>query len=59
MVERRDIYRVFVGKPWGKRPLGRTRRRWEIILSWICRKWDVGVWNGSSWLRIARGGGLL
>jgi hypothetical protein len=27
--ERRDAYRVMVGKPEGKRPLGRPRRRWE------------------------------
>ena len=27
--ERRDIYRVLVGKPEGKRPLGRPRHRWE------------------------------
>jgi hypothetical protein len=27
--ERRGVYRVLVGKPEGKRPLGRTRRRWE------------------------------
>jgi hypothetical protein len=29
MEERRGIYRVLVGKPEGKRPLGRSRRRWE------------------------------
>ena len=29
MGERRDIYRVLVGKPEGKRPLGRPRRRWD------------------------------
>ena len=29
MGKRRDVYRVLVGKPEGKRPLGRTRRRWE------------------------------
>ena len=29
MGERRGIYRVLVGKPEGKRPLGRPRRRWE------------------------------
>jgi hypothetical protein len=29
MGERRDLYRVLVGKPEGKRPLGRTRCRWE------------------------------
>ena len=31
----------------------------RIILRWIYRKWDVGVWTGSSWLRIGTGGGLL
>ena len=29
IVERRGVYRVLVGKPGGKRPLGRPRRRWE------------------------------
>jgi hypothetical protein len=29
MGEERDVYRVLVGKPEGKRPLGRPRRRWE------------------------------
>jgi hypothetical protein len=29
MVERRGVYRVLVGKPDGKRPLGRPRRIWE------------------------------
>jgi len=29
MGERRPLYRVLVGKPEGKRPLGRSRRRWE------------------------------
>jgi len=28
----------------------------RIILRWIFRKWDVGVWTGSSWLRIVTGG---
>jgi hypothetical protein len=31
----------------------------RIILSWIFRKWDVGVRTGSSWLRIGTGGGHL
>jgi len=30
-----------------------------IKLRWIFRKWDVGLWNGSSWLRIRTGGGHL
>jgi hypothetical protein len=29
MGERRDVYRVLVGKPEGKKPIGRPRRRWE------------------------------
>jgi len=57
MGEGRGVYRVLVGKPEGKRPLERPRRRWEDILSWIFRKWDVGVWTGWSWLRIGTGGG--
>jgi hypothetical protein len=51
------VYRVFVGKPEGKRPLGRPRRRWRIILIWIFRKWDVGVWTRLSWFRIETSGG--
>jgi hypothetical protein len=31
----------------------------RIILRWIFRKWDVGVWTRSSWLRIGTGGGDL
>jgi len=30
-----------------------------IILGWIFRKWDVGLWTGSSWFRIRTGGGQL
>jgi hypothetical protein len=56
MGERRSVYRVLVGKPEGKRPLGRLRRRWEDH-----SKMEVegGVWIGSSWLRIETGGGHL
>jgi hypothetical protein len=28
-----------------------------VILGWIFRKWDVGVWTGLSWRRIETGGG--
>jgi len=44
----------------------RERDHWEvpgtdgrIILRWIFSKWDVGLWTGSSWLRIGTGGGHL
>jgi hypothetical protein len=31
----------------------------RIILKWIFRKWDVGVWTGLGWLRIETGGERL
>jgi len=55
--ERRGVYRVLVGHCEGKSPLGRPRRRREIILRWIFREWDVGAWTGSMCLRIGSGGG--
>jgi hypothetical protein len=51
--------RVLVGKLEGRRPLGRPRLDGMIILGWIFRKWDVGVWTGLSWLRIVTVGGHL
>jgi len=59
MKEKKGIYRVLVGKPEVKRPLRRPRRKWEDNIRWIFRKWDVGTWTGSSWLRIGTGGGHL
>jgi hypothetical protein len=56
MAEGRGVHRVLVGKPEGKRPLGDPAVDGRIILRWIFRKWDVGVWTGWSWLRIGTGG---
>jgi len=56
---RTGLYRVLMGKPEGKNHLGDPSVDGRIILRWIFRKWDVGVWNGSSWLRIGTGGGYL
>jgi hypothetical protein len=53
--EGRGVYRVLVGKPEGKRPLGRPGVDGRIVLRWIFRKWDVGVWTGLGWLRIETG----
>ena len=57
--ERRGVYRVSVGKPKGKNHLGDSGVDGRIILRWFFRKWDLGVWTGSSWLRIGTSGGLL
>ena len=60
MGERRGVYRVLVEKTEEKRDnLGDTGVVGRIILRWICRKWDVGVGTGLSWLRIGTGGGPL
>jgi hypothetical protein len=51
---RRIVYRVLVGKPEGKRPLGRSRRRWEDNIKINLR----GV-STSIWFRIGTDGGLV
>jgi hypothetical protein len=59
MGERRGAYRVLVGKPDGRRPLGRPRRRWEDNIKMDLREVGWGAWAGSIWLRIGTGGELL
>ena len=46
MGEERGAYRVLVGKPEGKRPLGRLDVDGWIILGCISRRWVVGMWTG-------------
>jgi hypothetical protein len=48
--------RVLVGKLEGKRPLGRPRHSWEDNFKIYLQEMGVGVWTGSSWLRIGTGG---
>jgi hypothetical protein len=57
MGERRGVYGILVGKPKGKRPLGRPMCRWRI-LRWIFRS-GIGAWTGLNWLRIGTGGERL
>jgi hypothetical protein len=45
MGEGRNVYRVLVGKPEGKRPLGRPRRRWEDGIKMDLGKIGCGVWS--------------
>ena len=47
--ERRDVYRVLVGKPEGKGPLGRPRRRWEDNIKMNFQ--EVG--RGVVWIELA------
>jgi len=46
MGKRRGVYRVLVGKPEGKRPLGRPRHRWEDNIKMDLQELGCGVWTG-------------
>jgi hypothetical protein len=59
MGKERKLYKVLVGKPEGKRPLGRPRRRWEDGIRMNLRETGWGVSIGFDWLRIGTDGGLL
>jgi hypothetical protein len=51
MGEDRGVHRMLVGKPEGKRPLGRTRRRWEDNIKMDFRK----LWGGrGDWVELAQ-----
>jgi hypothetical protein len=51
MGERRSVYRVLVGKPEGKRPLGRPRCRWENNIKADLQ--EVGR-GGMDWIELAQ-----
>jgi hypothetical protein len=57
--EGRNVYRVSVGKPEGKRSLGRPRCRWEDNIKMDLQEVGCGVLTGLSWLRVGTGGGHL
>jgi hypothetical protein len=50
MGEERKVYKVLVGKPEGRRPLGRPRRRWEDGVRMDLREIGLG---GVDWIRLA------
>jgi hypothetical protein len=58
MGEKRDAYRILVGRPEGRHHLGDPGVDGRIILKWMFKKWD-GAWSGLSWLRLGTGGGRL
>jgi hypothetical protein len=51
MVEERGVHRVLVGKPEGKKPLGRPRRRWEDNV--MMDSQEVGGGRGD-WMELAQ-----
>jgi hypothetical protein len=48
---RRNAYRILVGNPEGKRPLGRPRRRWVVNIKIVVR--EIG-WDGMDWIDLAQ-----
>jgi hypothetical protein len=59
MGEGRGVHRLLVGKPDGRRPLGRHRRRWEDNIKMDVQEVEGVVWTGWSGLRIGTVGGHL
>jgi hypothetical protein len=51
MGAKRNTYRILVGKPEGKRPLGRPRRRWVDNIKMDHR--EIG-WDGGDWIDLAQ-----
>jgi hypothetical protein len=51
MVEKRNAYRILVGKPEGKRPLRRPRRRWADNIK--INLGEIG-WDGVDWINMAQ-----
>jgi hypothetical protein len=51
MGEKRNAYRILVGKPEGKKPLGRLRRRWVNNDKMDIR--DIG-WGGMDWMDLVQ-----
>jgi hypothetical protein len=51
MEEKKNVYKGLMGKPEGKRPLGRPRRRWEVGIGMDLRK--IG-WGSLEWIQLAQ-----
>jgi hypothetical protein len=59
MEESRNTYGVLVGKPEGKRPLGRPSLIGNTVVKWSLKKENGREWTGLIWLGIGTDGWLL
>jgi hypothetical protein len=60
IIKLRNAYRKLMGKPEGKRPLGRPRRRWVDNIRMDLGEVRYGVmWTGLVWLKVGTDGELL
>jgi hypothetical protein len=59
MGEKRNAYSILVGKPEGKRPLGRLRHRWVYNIKMDLKEIGWVEWTGLIWLRMGTSRGLL
>jgi hypothetical protein len=59
MGEKINVYRLLVGKPEGKRPLQRPKRKWLDIIRKDLLEFGRVMWTESVCLRIGRGGELM
>ena len=59
MGEERGLYRVLLGNRREGDQWGDLGVDGWIILGWISKRWDVGMWTGLGWPRIETGGGSL
>jgi len=57
--ERRGAYRVLVGKPESRRPLGRPKRRWDNDIKIDLQEVGSVAWTGFIWLRMGTDDGHL
>jgi len=53
------VYRALLGKPEGKRLLGRPKHRWKGNVKTDLQKVVLGAWTRVIWIRIGTRGGLL
>jgi hypothetical protein len=59
MGEKRNVYRLLVGKPEGKIPLGKPRHGWIDNIKMDRLEMGLGLWTELVWLRIGTVGELL